>query len=187
MEGKVTENAYFQAIRVQLDLSKENLKVLTPPPNTPVEMIQKAIQTRNSQKKFEPYDQVWCVFDVEAKLTQPARHGLMDAIRLAKSKKIHIALSNPCFELWLLLHHEDCTAWTASDAVQRKCSQLNLVEDKHIQDVRGILSRHKQAKARAEALVQMHDQNGTNTLADRNPETTVHRLVDALFDAFPLS
>ncbi len=185
VEGAVTECSYFNAIRTSRKISTANIQVVPPGPTSPIEIVNRAVRLRDEQRRSDSYDEVWCVFDVEAKVTQPAREGLAEALRNADEKKIKVALSNPCFELWLLLHHEDCTAWIASDAVQRRCSELNIVTDKKIQDATGILSRHDEAKPRAENQSQSHNRNGTTNPAQRNPETTVHRLVDALFDAFP--
>jgi RloB-like protein len=36
---------------------------------------------------------------------------IADAAGLASAKGIDMAVSNPCFELWLLLHHEGCYAY----------------------------------------------------------------------------
>ena len=185
VEGAVTECQYFNAIRTLRRISTANIEVIPPGPTSPVEMVEKALQLRNKSKRSDPYDQVWCVFDAEAKLTQPARVGFQEALDRAGRQKIQIAYSNPCFELWILLHHEDCNAWKSSDAVKSRCSQLNCVQGKKIQNIQQMLQRHDEARRRAEALVQNHDQNGTTTSADRNPETTVHLLVDALFAAFP--
>ena len=185
MEGSVTETSYFEAIRVSRRLSTGIIQVEPPGPTSPLEIVKRAHELQVANEKKDPFDEVWCVFDVEAKVTQSARTGLDKALNLAGNKGIKIALSNPCFELWLLLHHEDHTAYITSDAVQRKCSELNLVKEKRIQNMDVILSRHNQAKTRAEALVNQHDRDGTNAPADRNPETNVHRLVDAIYVAFP--
>jgi hypothetical protein len=47
------------------------------------------------------YDQIWCVFDVD-KHTTPN-----EALKTAQDKRLSVALSNPCFEYWFLLHFED--------------------------------------------------------------------------------
>ena len=58
---------------------------------------------RRSQELF---DEVWCVvdvdeFDIDAAVTEARRAG------------VTIAVSNPCFELWLLLHHAECRGYRA--------------------------------------------------------------------------
>jgi hypothetical protein len=47
------------------------------------------------------YDSVWAVFDVDDHPRIP------DAIQMARDNSIELAISNPAFELWLLLHFRD--------------------------------------------------------------------------------
>ncbi|HTF07791.1 MAG TPA: RloB family protein, partial [Asanoa sp.] len=47
------------------------------------------------------YDQIWCVVDVD-------EFDIDAAVVEARRAGVHLAISNPCFELWLLLHHDDC-------------------------------------------------------------------------------
>ncbi|MBC7783381.1 MAG: RloB domain-containing protein, partial [Burkholderiales bacterium] len=47
------------------------------------------------------YDEVWCVIDVEAHGKNP---NLTHAIEQARQAEIQVALSNPCFEVWILWH-----------------------------------------------------------------------------------
>jgi RloB-like protein len=50
----------------------------------------------------DDYDQVWCVLDVDD-------FDFGEALAAAHRNDINLAISNPCFELWLLLHHVDVT------------------------------------------------------------------------------
>ncbi|WET83152.1 RloB family protein [Amycolatopsis sp. QT-25] len=49
------------------------------------------------------YDEVWCVVDVD-------EFDLDRAAATARRLRIELAISNPCFEFWLLLHFEACSA-----------------------------------------------------------------------------
>ncbi|MEU9564283.1 RloB family protein [Streptomyces sp. NPDC048161] len=68
-------------------------------PKAPSQVV--AYTAKLLESAAEEYDQAWCVFDVDEftdidrAVTEAGRHG------------IEIALSNPCFELWLLLHFTD--------------------------------------------------------------------------------
>lgn len=46
---------------------------------------------------------MWCVVDVD-------EFDLTRALVLARQCGINLAISNPCFEYWLLLHFEACAA-----------------------------------------------------------------------------
>jgi hypothetical protein len=136
--------------------------------------------------KLESYDQVWCVFDVEAKLTQQCRDGLPGALNSAKDAGIPIAMSNPCFEIWLCWHKTDQTAWIASDAIQSRCKQLGLTDGKRIQDVSSLIQDcYGVARERAINSDQTHDRNGTERPEDRNPSSDMYELIDAVYAAFP--
>ena len=51
------------------------------------------------------HDEYWCVFDVDV------HPYLREATALAKSNGIKLAISNPCIELWFLLHFANQTAY----------------------------------------------------------------------------
>ena len=182
VEGEVTEREYFHALRKKLLLSAKVLQIEGPPPNTPKEMIKKAIQRRGAEKDA-PYDQVWCVFDAEAKLTQKCREGLREAIELAGNHGIQVALSNPCFELWLVLHFESATAWVASDGIRKRAKDLRIIEQKKILKIGELMDSIPAARKHATGLDEMHLRNEIQR-SERNPATTVYKLVEEIFKAF---
>jgi hypothetical protein len=49
------------------------------------------------------FDEVWCVVDVD-------QFDIAEAAAAATRARVSLAVSNPCFELWLLLHHDSCTS-----------------------------------------------------------------------------
>lgn len=51
----------------------------------------------------DEFDEVWCVVDSD-------EFDLEPAVAIAAKLNVRLAVSNPCFELWLLLHHQDCAA-----------------------------------------------------------------------------
>ena len=59
------------------------------------------------------FDEVWCIFD------RDDHHRFDEATRVAKKAGIRTAISNPCFELWLILHARQQTAFiSTSDALR---------------------------------------------------------------------
>jgi hypothetical protein len=185
-EGKCTEPQYLSSLRRKLRVPEQNLKLLCPPeiPNTPREMVEEA--KRRKRDKQESFDQVWCVFDVEAKLTQKCRVGFREAVNSATDAKIGKAISNPCFEIWLCWHKADQTAWISSDAIQGRCKELGLTAGKQIQDVGALVQDwYEVAKNRACSLVQTHERDGRGRLEEMNPYSGVYLLIDAIYAAFP--
>lgn len=51
----------------------------------------------------DEFDEVWCVVDSDEFELEPVAARAADL-------DVQLAVSNPCFELWLLPHHQDCTA-----------------------------------------------------------------------------
>lgn len=183
-EGAVTERDYFDAVKRSRTMQSTDIVFVPPGPTSPKEIVQKAHELwKESRKESDEYDAVWCVFDVEATVNQNARPGLADALQMVKTgkyMKICIALSNPCFELWVLLHHEDCNAWIYSNKVQSRCSILGLVDAKHIQKPDELLKKYPHARQRAENLNAHHQRNGTTDPAQQNPSSGVYKLIEAI-------
>lgn len=50
-------------------------------------------------------DERWMVLDTDHCISGTHLPGFLAAIKEAKKKGVKVALSNPCFEIWLLLHH----------------------------------------------------------------------------------
>ena len=101
-EGSVTEPEYFFAFRdwvrnprVQITLPKTR--------GTPFTLVQLALRlkqeaARRARAESDEnlhFDEVWCVYDVDD------HPKLNDARQLAEANHIQLAISNPCFELWL--------------------------------------------------------------------------------------
>ena len=59
------------------------------------------------QKPFSEYDECWLLMDTDHWFSLNHRENTMRTISEARAEGFRVALSNPCFELWLLLHHED--------------------------------------------------------------------------------
>lgn len=62
-------------------------------------------------------DQTWAVFDVEDGKVS----GASEAVHAAVQAKIAVAISNPSFELWLLLHCRPEAAHLTAPEAKRRC------------------------------------------------------------------
>ena len=60
--------------------------------------------------QFGDDDQFWVVIDTDHWIQSNHIHNLRYVLQECFKKKIQIAISNPCFELWLLLHFRECPA-----------------------------------------------------------------------------
>jgi hypothetical protein len=59
------------------------------------------------QFEHEEDDELWMLLDTDHCIQAHHRKGFIQAIHEAKLRYVHVALSKPCFELWLLLHFMD--------------------------------------------------------------------------------
>lgn len=64
------------------------------------------------ERSCEEDDQLWLMLDTDHYTSKRHIRSFLAAIKRAKQKGVRIALSKPCFEIWLLLHHLDETAVT---------------------------------------------------------------------------
>lgn len=120
-------------------------------------------------------DEFWCVFDVEWPRNHP---GLKDAIERASQNSIQLAVSNPCFELWLILHFQDQSAWLDNDGARRLRRRLDGSSDKGL-DAAKYMALTRDAARRAVELDTRHLRNGTAFPHD-NPSSGMHLLLGAV-------
>jgi hypothetical protein len=52
-------------------------------------------------------DEFWVFLDTDHYFGPGHRAGTLQAMQTARQAGFEVAVSNPCFELWLLLHHEE--------------------------------------------------------------------------------
>lgn len=65
------------------------------------------------EMKVEVDDELWMLLDIDHCTVGNHFKSFIAAIKDARRRNIKVALSKPCFELWLLLHHEEESAVTA--------------------------------------------------------------------------
>jgi RloB-like protein len=58
----------------------------------------------------EPDDELWMLLDTDHYAQGTHLQSFRAALQKAKQRGVRVALSRPCFELWLLLHHLEETA-----------------------------------------------------------------------------
>lgn len=179
-EGERTEPEYLNTLKRQpsvRDIAAVDLRVETgqggPVPRTLVAMAT-AARSRAIDEDAE-IDEFWCVFDVEWPRNHP---GLEEAVKEALANGIHLAISNPCFELWLILHFQDHSAWLDNNQARRLRRQLDGSSDKGVQAAR-YMPLTADAARRAAQLDRRHQRDGSAFPHD-NPSSGMHRLLAAL-------
>ena len=94
------------------------------------------------------------------------------------SNHIQLAVSNPCFEVWLILHFQGQGAWLDNNDARRLRRSLDGSRDKGL-DAAKYMSLIGNATRRAVELDQHHLRNGT-LFPDNNPSSGMHRLISAV-------
>lgn len=165
-----TETAYLKGLRDHFKLATVTMRIVEKP-GSPDQLVE---HTRDVFA-LDEFDEVWCVTDVDHYEREGGK--VTAALIVAANAGINVAVSNPCFELWLLLHHEDCSAHCADCAVvERKLRKQVRSYDKTRLKFRDFAAGLDQAITRAQKL------DPTGTAHARNPSTGVWRLVSALLE-----
>jgi hypothetical protein len=179
-EGERTEPEYLNALKRQpsmRDVAAVDLRVVTghggPAPRALVTMAV-AARSRAIDEDAE-IDEFWCVFDVEWPRNHP---GLLEAIEEADRNEVRVAVSNPCFELWLILHFRDHSRWLETAEACRLRQRLDGSADKGL-DATKYIPLTADAVRGAARLDERHQRNGTH-FPDTNPSSSMHRLLTAI-------
>jgi RloB-like protein len=179
-EGTRTEPDYLRALKQQptvRDVAAVDLRVETGKGKTDARsLISIAVAARNAAINEEgEIDEFWCVFDVEWPATQP---GLGEAVEQAIQNDIHVAISNPCFELWLILHFQDHNSWLSNSDACRMRTRLDGSRGKGL-SAGFYMPQIADAARRAKALDKRHRANHARFPRD-NPSSGMHFLLTSI-------
>ncbi|NJM90828.1 MAG: RloB domain-containing protein [Myxococcales bacterium] len=177
-EGTKTEPAYFK--RLQHEFRNRMVQVeITPVGGVPMTLVERARNLQDTARQNAKaqrdenlrFNKVWCVFDRDE---HPSVH---EACLLAERHEISVAFSNPCFELWALLHLGDQAERIHRHELQSKVNQL--LGNKHPKLLPFDKFHHgyEAAVRRAEALRKVAQGTGQPR---RNPSTNVDELTELI-------
>ncbi|MCP5518448.1 MAG: RloB domain-containing protein [Verrucomicrobiales bacterium] len=115
-EGECTEDIYFTALKPPRDAAIQ-LKVLpTRKGRSHPRQVLERLKNYDRDAGSSAQDELWLVVDKDAW----TEIDLDDVARaLNGMPRYHLALSNPCFELWLVLHRRDSSG--------KSCAQLQAI------------------------------------------------------------
>ncbi len=113
---------------------------------------------------------MWCVFDVD----EHPRLG--DAKVMAAAHDINLAISNPCFELWLILHLRESPGMQHRHAMQDLLESLVPGYEKHV-DFPRYAPGYPLAVRRAMRLDALANDVGT---PGHNPTSNVYELTELI-------
>lgn len=118
-EGKDTERIYFKALAKEYTNLRVHVHILerseNEQNNSSPEHVLKQLNDYKSKYDLEANDELWLVVDKDRWTEAMLSHV---ATECSQEVAMHMALSNPCFELWLLLHMEDAASLSPEEQEQ---------------------------------------------------------------------
>ncbi|MGO9782069.1 MAG: RloB family protein [Streptosporangiaceae bacterium] len=180
VEGLRTEDSYLTYWRRRY---RDRVLVdFDPYRGAPLQLVERAVEAKRIETREEkrgrgrPHNQIWCVFD------RDEHPNFAQAIDLANRHGIKLAISNPCIELWFILHFENRTTYLERQAAQRRAAEL-LGCSKALTDgaLSALAERYDQARKRAMKLDEKHVGDGSPP--GSNPSSGMWRLIDLVRSA----
>jgi hypothetical protein len=169
-EGQKTEVIYFEGYRKRDSGVRIFIPNLTD--TDPVSLVEHA----NSLNRRQKYDHTWCVFDAD----ENNENTITQAGKMAQKYGVKIAFSNPCFELWYLLHFVFHDRKISTKEAQKMLNSRLPNYEKN-KDYNCILGRQREtAIDNASKLNSIYKKNKNLLSRSCNPSTTVVDLVNDL-------
>jgi hypothetical protein len=145
----------------------------------PMTLVNLALKAKRDAARDErlrrgaAWDEIWCVFDADE------HPDLREAITKADADGVSVAVSDPCIELWFVLHFEEQTEHIgAADARSRSRRVLDCPEGLSDAALDALAARYPDARMRAKALHDQHSGGGSESLC--NPNSDIWKLVDRI-------
>ncbi|WP_279637380.1 RloB family protein [Corallococcus interemptor] len=176
-EGQNTEPQYIMGFRrwcrnprVDVEIARER--------GVPLTLAQKAKELKVRAERLAvreedenlAYDEVWCVFDIDV------HPHVAEALQLARDNGIKAAVSNPCVEVWLLLHFRENPGMQDRHSMQRMMRSFIRDYDKSI-DFEVFKRGYADAVRRASRLDVLAAEDGE---LGRNPSTGFYLLTTSI-------
>lgn len=136
-EGTVTEKRYFESLRASslfndcglietIPLSRKKTAALGSNPN----VVKSLLKSAKDDFNFRSTDEFWLIIDRDQ--WESIHH--IDLSKLVEDCKnednFFIAMSNPCFEIWLIFHHTDLTRYS-EDELDKIKENVKISNKKH--------------------------------------------------------
>ncbi|TVZ41922.1 RloB-like protein [Alteromonadaceae bacterium 2753L.S.0a.02] len=193
-EGEKTEPNYINGYINSKHQGNRRLKIIRiekTQKNTPIQLVEEALKQQKSRSIPEE-DIFWVVYDRES--NQKYSDDLHKKAYEKAGSRLKIAISNVCFEIWILLHFQEVTApyMNYEDLYRNSqlCNHLKNIGFKKYEKSAASLyplldKKVDDAKIRAEKMNDAaKNSSGINDPKpyQLNPFTDLHKLLDAIDD-----
>ena len=182
-EGRNTEPEYFSALQALFANALIEF-VIHPAAGTPMTIAGRTCEIAKQRKvaryrrggsdSFEENDQIWAIFD------RDDHPNFSEAVNRCEISGVRVARSNPCFELWLILHKVDFDGPDDRHAVQSRlrahCPEYDPRQGKRV-NCAALLGQINDAERRVERQLSARHAEGN---AFGRPSTTVFQLTQEI-------
>jgi len=180
-EGAKTERGYFEDIRKSLRMEPNKIIVVKPQGSDPLSVVREALDEREERKQDKQWvegDMAWAAFDGDEHIANNPENW-RQALQLAQRSGIQLAVSNPSFEFWYLLHYQDQTSHlTRQQAMHLLKGHLPRYEKSHVLYREELYPRTADALRRAKKIAHLAEANALD--AYTNPCTHVWEMVEVI-------
>ena len=118
-EGNKTEAKYFEALKETIRFNNELIHLVSlkrPKRDTksaPIHVFNKLKREAKDEYNFKVTDELWMIIDRDQWINIPEINTLCK-----NEGNFYLALSNPCFEFWLLLHIKDKSEFNEEELIK---------------------------------------------------------------------
>lgn len=187
-EGERTEKQYFDGLVSPKYFRNPRVHVEVLPHLTTASSpnhIAGLLDQFRDQYRLNDYDELWLVIDVDRWQEQIA-----EIARVCQQKSYSLAVSNPCFEIWLLLHHRSLADYEESVLEEFRINKKTGSRTRIDIELLAILGTYNKAKLNPDIFMPHIDTAITNARsADQSldhrwpngPGTRVYQLVESIF------
>lgn len=171
-EGE-TEQEYFEAVRIHYGLTTAEVIVADNTVGSAPSSVVECAEHRCAEPGS--YDHIFCVFDRDGHESFDRARKRIGTLSGRKKKPLPIreAISIPCFEYWVLLHHArtDAPFKHCDDAKAQVCRHMPDYEKADANIARQLMAKLDQALSNAKWVEDRAQEN------NYNPYTSVHHVI----------
>ena len=189
MEGSVTERKYFDALIKAYNLRNVRLLKKSRTRSSPLDVVkrlEKQLGNRTNDHSDALDERYWAVFDTDRRPIET----LQSVSKRAAKKNICIAASNPCFEIWLMLHQGAVADFSGLEgsAATGGCDKVVEFLKRHVDRNydKSNYDASKYIEHIANAIKNANASDSKNTEAwMKNVSSRVYKLVQSIIDSSP--
>ena len=173
-----TETGYFN--QFNREQKEYRINFVSCNETDPIHLVKKAETAWQSEKCDAEFgDLVYCVFDTDTDSIK--QREIDEAIRQAGRSNVGIVLSNPCFEVWFILHFGYTSKQFQSNEEVLRELRKNIPDYEKSADVFScVQDKTEKAIQNAKRLEQFHAENHDRRGIECNPGTEVYKIVEKL-------